>query len=109
MASNYIEEGKRNAITPAVDVTSGQLVMVGDLACMALKNIPAGASGPVAVEGVFELAGKDNTLAINQGQKVYREAASGKLTTVPTGNAYVGIAWATAALAATAVRVKLNA
>lgn len=109
MANNFIEEGKRIVFTAGAAVKSGDLVMVGDLAVVSLATLANGAEGVGAAEGVFELAGKNDTLAIDKGQKVYRTIADGKLTNVPDNAVYVGIAWEAAALAATTVRVKLNA
>lgn len=109
MATNYIQEGHRISFTAAAAVKSGDLVMVGSLAIVALTDVALGAKGSGAPDGVFELANKDNTLAIAQGEKVYRVTATGKLSNVPTDAEYVGIAWEAAAEAATTVRVKLNA
>lgn len=109
MANNYIEEGKRIVFTAGAEVKSGDLVMVGSLAVVSLGNLANGARSAGEAVGVYELAGKDNTLAIDQGQKVYRVIADGKLTNVPDDALYVGIAWEAAALAATSVKVKLNA
>lgn len=109
MATNYIEEGKRIVFTAGGNVKSGDLVMVGGLAVVSLNNVASGAKGVGEAVGVYELAGKDNTRAIAQGEKVYRTIADGKLTNVSDNAVYVGIAWEAAAQTATTVRVKLNA
>lgn len=109
MATNYMEEGRRMAFTAQEAVKSGGLVMVGDTALVALKDVAAGAQGPGAAEGVYELEGKDPTQAIAQGEKVYRVTATGKLTNQSADAVYVGLAWEAAAQAAATVRVKLNA
>jgi predicted RecA/RadA family phage recombinase len=109
MAGNFIREGKRLTITAGADLKSGDLVLVGNLATVALADIASGAKGSAATEGVWELANKNTTVAISQGQKVYRTTATGKLTNVATDADYVGIAWEAAAQAASTVKVKINA
>ncbi|MBI5523362.1 MAG: DUF2190 family protein [Desulfarculus sp.] len=109
MATNFIQDGKRIAITAGAEIKSGDLVMAGNLAAVALADIANGAKGTAASEGVWELANKDIAVAIGQGQKVYRVTATGKLTNLSADADYVGIAWAAAAQAATTVRVKINA
>jgi predicted RecA/RadA family phage recombinase len=109
MATNYIQEGHRISFTAAAEVKSGDLVMVNALAVVALTDVATGAKGSGAPDGVFELANKDNTLAIAQGEKVYRVTATGKLSNVAADAEYIGIAWEAAAEAATTVIVKLNA
>ncbi|MFH1033593.1 MAG: capsid cement protein [Pseudomonadota bacterium] len=109
MATNFIQEGKRLTITAGAEIKSGDLVLVGSLAAVALADIALAAKGSAATEGAWELAGKDTAVAIAQGEKVYRVTADGKLTNVSADASYIGIAWEAAAQAATTVMVKINA
>ncbi len=117
MAKNFIEEGKRVEFTAAEAVSSGDLVMLSDLAAVALSDAAVGDVCVAAPEGVWELGAKAQE-TISQGAKVYwnptgnpygGEAGSGCITTDPTGAKYIGIAWAGAAETAASVKVKLNA
>ena len=117
MAVNKIQEGKRIEITAAADIKSGALVMIQDLAAVALVDIATGAKGNCAVDEVWELSAKAN-VAIAQGDKLYWNptgdpyqgtVGSGCVTNVATGASYIGIAWAAAGATALTVRCKLNA
>lgn len=118
MAKNFIERGDRIRISASGGaISSGDLVMVGDLAATALEDIADGAAGVAQTVGVFALAHKADE-AMAQGAKIYwdadgdplvGEAGSGCLTAAATDNKYVGIVWRAAAQADASVRVKLNA
>ena len=118
MAKNFIQEGKRIEITASgAAISSGDLVLVNDLAVVALVDIADGDSGNAAPEGVWELSGKAAE-AVNQGDKLYWDAdgdplvgtaGTGCITATPTDNQYIGIAWAAAAADVGTVPTKLNA
>ena len=139
MAKNQIQEGKRINFTAGAAVLSGDLLIIGELAAVALTDVASGAKGNAAVDGVWELP-KKATGVINQGDKVYwdadgnpfvGDAGTGCLTnavghhthevtvtgesqttdteTEEVANVYVGIAWADAAAADPTVQTKINA
>ena len=117
MASNKIQRGKRIEIQAGADIKSGDLVLVEDLAVVALVDIAMGGIGNCAVDEVWELSAKAGE-AIAQGAKLYWDAdgdpqggtaGTGCITATATGNQYIGIAWADAAADSATVRVKLNA
>lgn len=55
MSSNYIQPGDVIQYTAAADITSGQVVKMGNILGVALVDIPNGATGSVAVRGVFRV------------------------------------------------------
>ena len=82
MAKNFVQKGDRKTWTNATgaDVASGQLVKVGPgLLGVALVAIAAGASGSVALEGVFSGINKVSGAVFAVGEKLLWDvsAASG--------------------------------
>jgi len=116
MATNCVEKGKTIDYTAGADIASGQFVMVGALAAVAITAIASGATGALDTSQVFDLP--KGAEAITQGAKLYWDAdgdpvggvaGSGCLTTTATDNDYAGIAWAAADAGAALVPLKLNA
>lgn len=97
MAKNYVEDGKTMDWTngTTADVTSGDLVAVGEVCGVAADDIAAGADGVLFMFGVFEVT-KDSTVALTQGDKCYLGAA-GVTSAAGTDNPLAGTAWADAA------------
>jgi len=122
MALNFICPGKTVVYTNATDadIKSGQFVLIGALAGVALVDIAAELSGNAAIEGVYALP--KTAGAITQGAKLYFDAeatpvggtaGSGALTTsaknaAEADNLYAGKAYAAAADAEATVKIKLN-
>lgn len=106
---NYQQDG--NTLTWLNDtadaVVSGELVIVGDLAGVAVKDIAVGESGTLVASGVVTLP-KVAANDIAQGVTVYATSA-GNITTTASGNKLAGKAWAAAAAGTDSVNVKLNA
>ncbi len=102
---NYHSKGDTLTLTPTADGASGDIVIVGDLAGVALGDHTAGVSTPVRMEGVVEVP--KAAVAIGEGVKLY--ATAGKVVTTDAGgNTAIGYA-ATAALSGDAtVLVKLG-
>lgn len=111
---NFIQEGRTLTYTNAgAAIPAGAVVPVGGIIGVAIADIPSGASGELATEGVFEVP-KANGSAINAGTAPIWDVSAGKF--VPAGTATAAgdvsgavVAWATAASAATTVKVKLGA
>ncbi|WP_434340190.1 DUF2190 family protein [Motilimonas cestriensis] len=105
---NYQQDG--NTTTWLNDtgaaVVSGELVIVGDLAGVAVKNIAIGESGTLITTGVVTLP-KVTANDIAHGVTVYATSA-GNITTTASGNKLAGKAWTAAAAGTDAVDVKLN-
>ena len=110
MAQNHIQEGAvmdwENGT--GSDVNSGDVVLVGDTVCVALGNIADGETGRLATEQVFAVP-KNTSLAIDQGDRLYWDAADGNVNKTAVDNTDAGVAFAAAASADTTVHLKLNA
>jgi predicted RecA/RadA family phage recombinase len=107
---NYVQDGKYIEFTAGAAITSGQLVQVGDLHGVAVTDVANGATGTLALEGVFTLpkltaASGDATTA---GGPVYFSSGSVSGTDSSGSRKKVGYALAVAAQAATTVRVLLD-
>jgi len=106
MATNYIQPGRVIDYTAPSDVSSGDLVVFGQRAGVALADIPAGSRGAVQVVGVFEVP-KASGVAFGQGDLVYWNETSGHATADPA-DVLAGIAFTPADAADDTVNVKLN-
>jgi predicted RecA/RadA family phage recombinase len=107
---SYVQDGKYIEFTAGATITSGQLVQVGDLHGVAVTDVANGATGILALEGVFTLpkltaASGDATTA---GGPVYFSSGSVSGTDSSGARKKVGYALAVAAQAATTVRVLLD-
>lgn len=107
---NFIEEGKTIDYTVADEaVASSEIVVVGDMAGVAVTGGEPGDTIAVAVEGVYELPKGSGALA--QGKKAYVNVAeeTGKtIVGAASGNTFIGYVWAAAAAGDSTVAVKLN-
>jgi predicted RecA/RadA family phage recombinase len=95
---NKVQEGKKLDFvnTTGAAIKSGDLVIFGALAAVAITDIAAGDTGAVDLQGVYRLPKAAG--AITQGAKLYWVTADKNLSTVAAGNTLVGAA-AEAALA----------
>lgn len=104
---NFIESGDTLTIPAPAAVSSGGVVVAGQLIGVAVSDAASGADVAVQTRGVFDLP-KEAALAINLGAAVYWDATPGVVTTTAADNTPLGIATA-AALASTAtVRVRIG-
>ena len=108
MQAQFIQDGSAVDYTPDTDVTSGSIVIIGDLVGITRRDIKANTLGAMAVEGIFDVP-KDpgQAVAFTAGQKVYVDA-NGEPLTAATGNKYLGKAVADAAADDASVRVRLS-
>lgn len=86
-------------------IAAGDVVSLGTCVGVAACDIPVGAVGALATEGVFEFD-KTTSLEIAIGDNCYFNASSKKITKTAT-DIPVGIAVEAGASSATAIRVKL--
>lgn len=112
MATNYVNEGCTIDVVAASDISSGDVVVTGNLIGVAVADIATGETGAVAVEGVFDVP-KVTGAVIAQGETVMWDTSAGKFddnqATPATGDVSNGaIAWAAAGNSETTVRVKLT-
>lgn len=105
MAKNYQQQGLTVEVinTGTTAILSGDLVMVGALACVAATNIEPGETGDGFAEGVFLLKKKAG-VALTAGQAVTGD----KGIVADKGGVPVGITWGAAEAGAELVPVKLN-
>lgn len=108
MSSKYIQEGRVLDHTPGSALAVNDVIVIGDRVAVALNAIAAGATGPVAVEGVFELT-KLGTDTIDQGQVVYWDAGNSRITETASTHKVAGFAVEAAGSGVTTCKVKLNA
>lgn len=111
MATNKVQEG--NVITWAnatgSDVDSGDAIIIGNLMGIALVDIANGASGEVAIDGVYQMTKLTGAgTAFTAGQKAYFSANGNPLTALSASGYRLGYAVAAATSAATTVDVLLD-
>jgi len=111
MAKNFVHEGTAVEYTAGADISSGDVVAMGDSIGIALTDIANGATGAVAIEGVFTVAKAAGT-AWNCGDKLDWDASASafaKGITEATGDiSDCAIAFGDAETAATTATVKLT-
>lgn len=93
------------------DVVSGQAVLVGAVLGVATNDIPDGADGVLATEGVFTLPAVDGVETDwTQGTPLYWDAGNAEVTDDDNSNANtpIGVAWAAKLEADTTALVKIN-
>lgn len=79
-------------ITAAADVDAGELVIVGDVAGVAVTDIASGAKGIICTKGIFSIA--KTTDAGSGGtiwEPAYFDATQKKVTAIASGNTQVGV------------------
>ncbi|EGO4385290.1 DUF2190 family protein, partial [Escherichia coli] len=79
MAKNFVEDGKTVEIVAGANISSGELVQVGDIFAVALTDIAKGEIGDGMTEGVFMLP-KLKTDDMKTGKKVYLKSGKVQLT-----------------------------
>ena len=95
MARNYIkgEVSPRTWTNGGAAVSSGDVVVIGAMLCVALNDIAGGAAGEVATTGVFELA-KADAGVIAQGEFVTWDSSASNFddasATPATGDVTLG-------------------
>lgn len=103
-ASTYQADPGHIDYTPVSAVAVGDVVVLGDLFCVADRPIPAGKLGALAIEGAFVLPKDSST--ISAGDTVYWDGSA--ITSGGSGTDRAGFAIADAATGATTVKVLIN-
>jgi predicted RecA/RadA family phage recombinase len=106
MATNFIQQGNILQHTAGADIVSGDLVIIGVIAGVALTDIAEGASGSVQINGVFSLPKASG--AITQGALVYWDDDPGQVTTTASENTLIGVAASAAASGDATAEILLN-
>jgi len=107
MIAKYVYRGDVIDYTPEADVAAGSVVVIGSIIGITKLDIKAGQLGALALVGVFDIVKASGT-AIAKGAKVYWNATAKQITTVATGNVYLGEAVAAAAAGDATARVRLG-
>lgn len=108
MTRKFVQPGEVMDYTAATAIASGDVVKIGARIGVALADIASGATGPVQVSGVFEIA-KLTTDVVAQGDLLYWDDTNKRLTTTSVGNTLAGYAFSAAGNGAATVNIKLNA
>lgn len=105
---NFIQEGERinYTIPAATTIASGDVVVIGNLAGIAVTGGTTGDTIAVALEGVYQLP-KPTDLAVTQGDRVYWDTATKRVTKTTTHKP-LGTAFASAASSAATVNVRIS-
>lgn len=115
-ADNFVQSaGNLLWTNPGADVSSGELVDIGERYAVALVDIASNATGTVKTDGVFEFL-RSETNAITIGDPIYYHNAT-TIKAAGAANVYVGaaaetvsaISTATLAAATAKLKVDLNA
>lgn len=112
MATNYIQAGEVIDYTAGADISSGDVVAVGNLVGVAITDIANGDVGAVGIDGVWELP-KVSAAVIGAGQTVNWDASAGAFddnaATPASGDLTGGcVAVEAAGNGDTTVKVKIN-
>lgn len=104
---NYISPGNNITLPAPSDVASGELVIAGALAGVAVTNAENGAPVTLAIGGVFDLP-KRLSATFTSGGSVSFDVSARRCDTPGTGRYPIGAAIAPAANGTGTVRVRLN-
>lgn len=108
MTNKFVQPGHVLDYVAPGAITNGQVVVIGARIGVALTAIAAGATGPVQVAGVFNIA-KLSTDAVTAGALLYWDNANSRLTTTVGSNLLAGYAVAAAGAGVAVVGIKINA
>ena len=103
----YVQDDDYMDYTPVAAVAAGDVILQGDLIGVAVRPIPAGTPGALALEGIFDAA-KATNVAYTVGTILYWDNTNQIVTATATGNKLFGKAVKAAATADSTVRVRLN-
>lgn len=105
MSKNYLQDGNTVRFTATAAVKSGDVVMLENLAAIAIADVEKSAVGVGLTTGVFTVKAKAAD-DIKQGSVVYWSADGATITA--GSNKRLGIAWRESGVATETVDVKIN-
>lgn len=108
MTTKYVMSGDVIDYPAGSAVASGAVVLFGVRIGVALAAIAAGASGALAVKGIFTIA-KLSTDVVAIGALLYWDNGNSRLTTTSAGNTLAGYATKAAGNGVTTVEININA
>lgn len=106
MSKNYVQDGNTVRFTAAANVKSGDVVILENLAAIAVSDVAQGGVGVGLTTGVFTVKAKAAD-DIKQGAVVYWSADGA--TTTAGSNKRLGVAWRASGASVETVDVKINA
>lgn len=113
MATNQTQPGESIVITAGTNITSGQVVRVGQLLGVAVTDIASGTQGAVSLKGVYTVP-KVSGAVIVQGETLTWDASAAafddSLATPATGDVTgsAAVAWESAGNGVTSFKVKFT-
>lgn len=107
MATNYVQKGEVMDYVASATLTSGTPVLVGDILGVPLVDAVSGDTLAVQIEGVFDIAATAADTFV-QGQILFWDDSTKKLTETAGSNKPVAIAMETKAADVTTVAAKLH-
>ncbi len=113
MTTTFKQDGKVIQYTAGANISAGAVVKIGNVLGIALTDIASGATGSVALEGVFS-APKVSAAVIAQGESLTWDVSAGAFddnaAVAATGDVTgaAAHAWAGAAATTTTVLVKFT-
>ena len=105
---NFIAEGNTMPYTAGSNVDSGDLVIAGTMAGVAITDIADGETGTLRLTGVVKLPKASAADAIDQGNACYHVGGEITHTDNSGANELVGYAYADASAEATEIYVRLK-
>lgn len=107
MSKNYVQDGNTVRFTATAAVKSGDVVLLENLATIAVSDVAQGGVGVGLTTGVFAVKAKAAD-DIKQGAIVYWSATEGATITAGS-NKRLGVAWHASGASVDTVDVKINA
>jgi predicted RecA/RadA family phage recombinase len=112
MATNFVQNGDSVNFTAGADLSSGDVVVIGEQIGICVNDVANGASGVANMTGVFSVP-KVSGAVITVGQSVIWDASAAafddNLATPATGDVSGACtAWESAGSGVTTIAVKLN-
>ena len=108
---NLVERGETIRFTAGADLTSGDLVVVGNVAVVVVNTVASGEEAVGFTNGVFEVP-KLAASVFTQGDSVNYLTSTKAVQSVAPGSGDgftgVGVCWKDAAATTTTVEVRLN-
>ena len=113
MATNYVQDGDVIQYTAGSNISAGAVVKIGQILGVALNDIASGATGPVAIEGVYTVP-KVSGAVIAKGESLTWDVSAGAFddnaATPATGDVTgaPAVAWEAAGNGVTSFKVKFT-
>jgi predicted RecA/RadA family phage recombinase len=105
--ARHIHGGETVDYTPVGDVVYGDVIVISGMVGIALRPIPAGTAGSLAIEGCFEFPKATGDGGMAAGTLAYWDASAHVATGTSSGNTYMGKV-ETTTTTETAVRVQVE-